>query len=166
MTKSELEKLWVQAGGSPSAANLAASVALAESSGRPSATDYDSNGTVDRGLWQINSVHGALSTYEPLANARAAVVISDNGTNFSPWVTYNSGAYKTYLGASGVTGSTEAGGSTPSPSSESSGGGSNLTAGGLLGLGVHASLYVALLVGAVAVLWLGSKTALQPARHA
>ena len=41
---------------------------------------YNGNGTVDRGYWQINSVHGSLSTYGAAGNARAAVLISGNGT--------------------------------------------------------------------------------------
>lgn len=83
----ELEQLWIDAGGSPAAAPLAASVAMAESGGRISAANVNSNGTVDRGLWQINSVHGAASTFDPLANARAAVSISDNGVTWAPWCT-------------------------------------------------------------------------------
>lgn len=88
----ELEHLWEEAGGSPSAAFMAAEIATAESSGREYATDADSNGTVDEGYWQINTVHGSLATYDPLGNARAAVEISDDGTNWQPWVTYQHGA--------------------------------------------------------------------------
>jgi hypothetical protein len=81
--------LWQQAGGAPSAEVTAASVAMAESSGQQYAT-----GTVgERGYWQINPIHGALSTYDPYGNARAAVIISDDGTNWSPWTTYMDGAY-------------------------------------------------------------------------
>ena len=54
----------------------------------------DGNGTVDRGYWQVNSIHGALSTYDPAGNARAAVQLSGDGTNWSPWVTYQTGAYQ------------------------------------------------------------------------
>lgn len=89
----KLERLWDHAGGNPASAEMAASIAMAESGGDPGATDDDGNGTVDRGYWQINSVHGAQSTYDPRANARAAVQISGDGTNWTPWVTYNTGAY-------------------------------------------------------------------------
>jgi Lysozyme like domain len=88
-----LERLWEQAGGSPGAAVTAASVAMAESGGRQYATDYNRNGTADRGYWQVNSTWGALSTYDPLGNARAAVRISHDGTGWAPWVTYDTGAY-------------------------------------------------------------------------
>jgi hypothetical protein len=90
---SGLEALWESAGGSRSAAYTAAEIAMAESGGRQYATLVNTNGTTDRGYWQINSVHGALSTYEAARNARAAVAISANGANWSPWVTYQTGAY-------------------------------------------------------------------------
>ena len=88
-----LEALWEQAGGSPAAAFTAAEVAMAESSGQPGASNSNSNGTTDRGLWQINSIWGALSTYDPMGNARAAVQISHGGTDWTPWTTHNTGAY-------------------------------------------------------------------------
>jgi LysM repeat protein len=84
-----LEALWVEAGGSPAVEVTAASIAMAESGGNQFAT-----GTVgERGYWQINPVNGSLSTYDPYGNARAAVIMSGNGTNWSPWTTYTSGAY-------------------------------------------------------------------------
>ena len=91
---SGLEALWESAGGSPGTAFMAAEIATAESGGRQYATDADGNGTVDRGYWQVNSIHGALSTYDPAGNARAAVQLSGDGTDWSPWVTYQTGAYQ------------------------------------------------------------------------
>jgi LysM repeat protein len=86
---SGLEALWVSAGGSPAAEVTAASVAMAESGGNQFAT-----GTVgERGYWQINPVNGALSTYDAYGNAHAAVIMSADGANWSPWTTYTSGAY-------------------------------------------------------------------------
>jgi LysM repeat protein len=86
---SGLEALWVSAGGSAAAEVTAASIAMAESGGNQFAT-----GTVgERGYWQINPVNGALSTYDPYGNARAAVTMSADGANWSPWTTYTSGAY-------------------------------------------------------------------------
>lgn len=84
-TLQELEALWVKAGGSQVYAPMAAAVALAESGGNPGASNRNKNGSVDRGLWQVNSIHGGLSTFDPLANARAAVSISTGGTNWRPW---------------------------------------------------------------------------------
>jgi len=85
-----LETLWEEGGGSHAEAFTAAEIAMAESGGNQYAT-----GTVgERGYWQINPDHGSLSTYDPLGNAKAAVIISDDGTNWSPWTTYTSGAYR------------------------------------------------------------------------
>lgn len=82
----ELVTLWVQAGGSALYAPVAAAIAMAESGGNSDAVNSsNSNGTVDRGLWQINSIHGGQSTLDPLANARAAVGISKGGTDWRPW---------------------------------------------------------------------------------
>lgn len=114
LDKAQLEGLWDQAGGPPGDANLASAIALAESAGKEKATDNNTNGTTDRGYWQINSIHGNLSTYEPLGNAKAAVTISHGGTDFTPWVTYTTGAYKQYLGQGGTSSA-----STQTPSTTS-----------------------------------------------
>jgi LysM repeat protein len=87
---SALEQLWREAGGAPGEEVTAASVAMAESGGRQFAT-----GSVgERGYWQINPNHGSLSTYDAFGNARAAVIISGDGTNWSPWTTFVDGAYR------------------------------------------------------------------------
>lgn len=96
-TYAQLESIWIQAGGSRQAAPMAAAIAMAESGGNSTAYLVDSNGSTDRGLWQINSVHGAQSTFDIMGNARAAVAISSNGSNWRPWTTYNTGAYRQYL---------------------------------------------------------------------
>jgi LysM repeat protein len=85
----QLEELWEAAGGSQGEAFTAAEIAMAESGGNQYAT-----GTVgERGYWQINPDHGSLSTYDPMGNAKAAVIISADGTNWTPWTTYTSGLY-------------------------------------------------------------------------
>ena len=84
-----LEELWEEAGGSHARAVTAASIAMAESSGQ----QYATGAAGERGYWQINPDHGSLSTYDPLGNAKAAVIISGDGTNWTPWTTYTSGAY-------------------------------------------------------------------------
>jgi hypothetical protein len=89
----DLEALWESAGGSRAAAFTAAEIAMAESSGRQYASLVNTNGTTDRGYWQINSSHGSLSTFGAHGNARAAVLISANGADWSPWVTWQTGAY-------------------------------------------------------------------------
>lgn len=64
---------------------------MAESGGKSWAISPSS----DFGLWQINSGHGALATLDPLANAKAAILISSNGANWNPWTTYTSGVAQT-----------------------------------------------------------------------
>ena len=86
---SGLEQLWEQAGGSPGAAVMAADIAMAESGGNPNAISP----TNDFGLWQINGSNGSLATLNPFQNAKSAITLSSNGTNWSPWTTYRTGAY-------------------------------------------------------------------------
>jgi LysM repeat protein len=86
---SGLEQLWEQAGGNPADAVMAAEIAMAESGGN----QYALSPTDDYGYWQINASNGALATFNAYGNARAAVILSGNGTNWSPWTTYTSGAY-------------------------------------------------------------------------
>lgn len=87
---SGLEALWEAAGGSKGEAFIAAEIAMAESGGR----QFAHSPTNDFGYWQINGGHGpAMATYDPLGNARAAIAISSNGSNWRPWTTYTSGAY-------------------------------------------------------------------------
>jgi hypothetical protein len=82
-----LEALWEAAGGSPGDAFMAAEIAMAESGGR----QYALSPTQDVGYWQINLSHGSLATYDALGNARAAIDISDDGTNWSAWTTWREG---------------------------------------------------------------------------
>jgi LysM repeat protein len=86
---SGLEQVWEQEGGSPAAALMAAEIAMAESGGNPNAISP----TDDFGLWQINGSNGSLATLNPFQNAKSAITLSDNGTNWNPWTTYHSGAY-------------------------------------------------------------------------
>jgi LysM repeat protein len=86
---SALEQLWEQAGGSSAHAFIAAEIAMAESGGNANAISP----TNDFGLWQINGSNGSLATLNPLQNAKSAVTLSSNGTNWGPWTTYHSGAY-------------------------------------------------------------------------
>lgn len=86
---SALENLWISEGGNSGVAFIAAEIAMAESGGNPSAISP----TDDFGLWQINGSWGALASLNPYTNARAAISISGDGTNWSPWTTYTTGAY-------------------------------------------------------------------------
>jgi len=86
---SGLERLWDAAGGNPSHAFMAAEIAMAESGGE----QYAHSPTDDFGYWQINASNGSLATYNALGNARSAIILSDNGTNWYPWTTYTAGLY-------------------------------------------------------------------------
>lgn len=119
----QLEAIWIQAGGNPVYSPMAAAISQAESGGNSANAGFNSNGTIDRGLWQINSTHGSQSSFDIMTNARAAVAISNNGTNWRPWCTaYSDGAcgskggtylgagapYQKYLGDIGVAGGSNA----------------------------------------------------------
>jgi Lysozyme like domain len=72
---------------------IAIAVAKAESGWRFSARNGNTNGSIDCGLWQINSVHKQLlkknNCYDPKANARMARAIwQQSHGSWSPWVTY------------------------------------------------------------------------------
>ena len=85
----------------------AVAVGMGESSCRPEAHNANGptkgcpNGSVDRGLWQINSCwHPSVSkscAYDAQCNANAAYRISSGGTNWKPWVAYTNGRYEDYL---------------------------------------------------------------------
>lgn len=92
----QLEEIWVLAGGTLAEAPMAAAIALAESAGNPNAVNHNRNGSIDRGLWQINSVHGSLSSTDVAANARGAVKIYKE-SGWAPWVTFKTGAAQKQL---------------------------------------------------------------------
>lgn len=81
----QVMNLWVQAGGSPQSAAMAAAVADASSGLNPDAQNTGSSGLISKGLFQIPSTQGALSTLDPTANTRAAIQLSNGGTDFSKW---------------------------------------------------------------------------------
>lgn len=93
----QLEGLWINAGGPKSLAPLAAAIAEAESGGNSDAR----NPSGASGLWQILGNPFPGNPFDPATNARMAVAkwrdAPGGGNNFSPWVTYTSGAYKAYL---------------------------------------------------------------------
>ena len=84
-------------------------ICFAESSGNTQATGYNGptqgcpNGSRDRGLWQINDCyHPDVSdacAYDSGCNAKAMFAISNRGTNWNPWATWQSGAWLEYRSA-------------------------------------------------------------------
>lgn len=101
LTASQISSYASGAGFRGQAIQIAVAIALAESGGRVAATHTDTDGSVDRGLWQINSVHSEYNASQllssPAYNAKAAYNISNGGINWYPWTTYTSGAYQRYL---------------------------------------------------------------------
>jgi LysM repeat protein len=87
---SGLEQLWESAGGNSADAFMAAEIAEAESGGN----QYALSPTDDYGYWQINASNGALATFNAYGNARSAIILSDDGSNWNAWTTYHSGAYE------------------------------------------------------------------------
>jgi Lysozyme like domain/LysM domain len=87
---SGLERLWTSAGGNAADAFMAAEIAEAESGGN----QYALSPTDDYGYWQINASNGALATFNAYGNARSAIILSDDGSNWDAWTTYRTGAYE------------------------------------------------------------------------
>lgn len=94
---------------------MAYAIVMAESGGNAKAHNPNA-GTGDNsyGLFQINMLgamgperrrqYGLSSNsdlFDPLTNARVAFKMSNGGSNWSPWSTYKTGAYKQYYGGSG-----------------------------------------------------------------
>lgn len=82
--------------------SVAVAIALAESGGETTATNKNTNGSTDFGLWQINSVHADIlrggSWSNPQDNAiMAHRVYADAGNRFTPWTTYTSGRYLAFM---------------------------------------------------------------------
>ena len=181
----QLETLWNQAGGPPSAAPVAAAIAEAESSGRTDAlNDNPATGDYSVGPWQIN-YFGSLRPgrtaqfgspeqllASPLRDARAAVSISNQGANFNPWTTYTSGAYRGFLpggvaqtgpgavspGASGLGLQGQVAGANPTVDTSSSSDGGGIV-GGVTGSIREALLRLAEVIAGAFVLYLALKQA-------
>lgn len=105
LSYSQLEGLWIKAGGDKSLAPLMAAIALAESGGNPNADNTRDNGGKQSsyGLWQISTgTHSPPSPNwaDPLTNAKLAVG-KYKSQGLGAWGTYTSGAYKQHL-ANGV----------------------------------------------------------------
>jgi hypothetical protein len=79
---------------------ISVAVAEAESLGWTRARLINTDCSVDRGLWQINSYwHGEVSdscAFSPPCNAQGTHTIWSNG-GWTQWTTYNNGAYQAHL---------------------------------------------------------------------
>ena len=92
----QVATLMQQAGFPTSAIPQGLGVATAESGLRSDAVSRpNSNGTVDRGLWQINSVHGKdpARLMDPAYNTQVAFELwRSAGNSWRPWSTFNNGS--------------------------------------------------------------------------
>jgi hypothetical protein len=105
LTYAQLEGLWIANGGNKAVAPLAAAIAMAESSGRTDVTSANPDGGVNVGLWQLDTRgkgagHTVADLQNPATNAAVAVRGSSNGTDWSAWATFASGAYKRFMNGS------------------------------------------------------------------
>jgi len=71
-------------------------IVQAESNYKANAQHYNSNGSIDQGLFQINSIHKARyagqDIYDPQTNVNIAYQVwKDAGGSWKPWVTYQQG---------------------------------------------------------------------------
>jgi hypothetical protein len=112
-TYQQLVQLAQANGFSGASAYIIAAVAMAESGGNTQASNVNTDGSIDRGLLQINNVyHPEVSDScagDATCSMQQAYRISNYGSNFSPWAAYNNGSYQQYIGGtanSGVQSST------------------------------------------------------------
>jgi hypothetical protein len=106
ISPADVQDLWVRAGGDPEKALTAAAIVFSTENPAGNAglvNDTPETGDYSVGLWQINYAGDlrALRTAQfgspedlasdPLAQARAVVSMSRNGTNWQPWATADFG---------------------------------------------------------------------------
>jgi hypothetical protein len=102
-------------------AQIAAAVAYAESRGNQHARHVNSDGSIDLGPWQVNSVHGFDSgrlVNDAVYSAKAAHDVWEH-QGWGAWTTFRSGAYKAYLDDAHAAARTKASHSSTSSSSSS-----------------------------------------------
>jgi hypothetical protein len=101
------------AGFSGAALTIIVAIAQAESSLDPNAQFTNTDGSLDRGILQINNRwHPEVSdacAYNVACAFQQGFKISNQGSNFSPWATFKSGAYTQYTGSAGKAVSTNTG---------------------------------------------------------
>lgn len=109
-TQGQIQDIWTSNGGPPGAALIASAIAMAESGGLSDALN-DNPATRDYsvGLWQIN-YFGDLGPertaeygppdylrYHLDAQVFAAINISNDATDWTPWTKYRNGDYLTWM---------------------------------------------------------------------
>jgi hypothetical protein len=81
------------------ALTTAVAVMTAESGRYDGAWHLNDNGSTDRGLFQINTVHPLTDAeaFDAKRNAEYAFTLSRAGADWTPWAAYNSGAALKYV---------------------------------------------------------------------
>jgi len=110
MSRSAVEAVWRQAGGPGGlTANIASAIAMTESTDNAGIVQSgEPPGLTGYGLWQITPTSGIWQNgkfgnlLNALNNAKAAVYLYNQAGGFSPWATYNSGAYMQFLANGGI----------------------------------------------------------------
>lgn len=167
----QVENYWIQAGGNAQAAAMAAAIADASSGLNPGVTRTNPDGTCSVGLWLIPQNGTPPGTTDPLSNARAAVQLSNNGTDWSQWcVAWSDNDCGqqggTYLGSGanalgslaqgGTSGIYSVAGSQPSGSGTgaSTAAASSATPGGSTGISSKLLLVGALVLVIILIVWM------------
>ena len=179
MTYSQVENTWVQAGGNPQAASMAAAIADAESGLNPNSNRTNPDGTTSIGLWLIPKNGTPPGSTDPIANARAAIQLSNNGTDWTQWCSAwsdnNCGCNNgTYLGSGANalmslqsqlgTGSYQMFGSTPAGTGVGASSAAGTTTSGTGGTSSRTFMLIGLLVVVIAaiVFWSRRRAQTQP----
>lgn len=96
-----------QAGFRGNAWAIAVAVSFAENGAHDATAQHvNADGSVDTGLWQINSVHDQWTIralFDAQTNANAAYQISSQGRDWQPWVTYSRKLYLAQMPAAHAT---------------------------------------------------------------
>lgn len=100
LSQKKIALLWISEGGNPHTADLASAVSMAESGG-----DTKAGNSCCHGMYQFNVEVGVTSmqcALSPVCATRKAISMSKNGQDWSAWEAYTNGAYRQFLGKSGV----------------------------------------------------------------
>jgi Lysozyme like domain len=80
---------------------VAVAIEWAEAGGDTEATHLNGDGSIDRGLWQINNrFHpevSAAQAFDAHASTDAAYRLSFGGTVWTPWAVFNNGTYTRWI---------------------------------------------------------------------
>lgn len=79
----------------------AVAVMTAESGRYVEAWHDNTNGSTDRGLYQINSIHDPYispqNAFKAIPNAQYAFKLSKEGADWNPWYVYKNGVHRKYI---------------------------------------------------------------------